>query len=232
MTGDPASRVTLIDEPTYSFGSADNIRRYDTEVDLTGGYTPSSIHGVIVDGRPTMVIGDAGGTSRVHDHSVLIDGDHVYVVVGAHVVKFTLGNPQPDWTLKTDGATCFGIYRDRGHDALISHGELEIARFSRDGDIIWSAGEADIFSEGFALLDDCIETIDFDGRQYHFDYATGKPTRHNKASHHNPLPAPSRFSLVTTTLNLSRSLAPGSGCVDFDVDMAEDLSSGRSSFLA
>lgn len=39
----------------------------------------------------------------------------------------------------------------------------------------------------------------------------------NKASHHNPLPVPSRIRRVATTLNLSRSRAPGSGCVDFDV---------------
>ena len=190
MTVNPASRVTLINEPVYSFGSADNVRRYNTEVDLTDGCQPSSIHGLTVDGRPTMVIADSGGASGVHEHSLLIHDTRVYVAVGAHVVCFTLGNSSPDWTLKTDEATCFGVHYSRQHDALISHGELEIARFSPDGRILWSAGGADIFSEGFALLDESIEAVDFDGRRYSFDYATGESKRHNKASHHNPLPAP------------------------------------------
>jgi len=187
---DSASRVMLIDEPSYSFGSADNSRRYDTEVDLTGGCRPSSIHGVIIDGRPAMVIGDAGGASGVHEHSLLIHDSRVYVAVGAHVVSFTLGKPEPDWTLKTDEATCFGVHYSREHNALISHGELEIARFSPDGLMLWSSGGADIFSEGFTLLDDCIEAVDFDGRRYYFDYATGNPTRHNRVPGSDSLPGP------------------------------------------
>jgi hypothetical protein len=174
MRRDSASRVQLVNEPTYSFGSADNTRCYDTEVDLTGDCQPSSIHGVIVDDRPTMVIGDAGGASGVHAHSLLVLDSCVYVAVGAHVVCFTQGNQRPNWTLKVDGATCFGVYYDSKHDAFISHGELSICRFSKDGEIIWSEGGADIFSEGFAILDGHIAAIDFDHRVYHFDYLTGQ----------------------------------------------------------
>ena len=180
---DPASRVQIVNEPGYSFGSADNSRRYVTEVDLTDGYRPSSVHGVIVDDRPTLVIGDAGGASGVHDHSLLILDSRAFVAVGAHVVCFTIGNLRHDWALKTDGATCFGVYYDRDHDALISHGELSICRFSREGEIIWSAGGADIFSEGFSMLPEHIEAIDFDHRVYHFDYRTGQTKKHNKPAH-------------------------------------------------
>jgi hypothetical protein len=51
-------------------------------------------------------------------------------------------------------ATCFGVHYDRDHDALISHGEPSICRFSVEGAIFWSAGGADIFTEGFSLLPD------------------------------------------------------------------------------
>lgn len=181
MTRDLAARVKLVNEPTYSFGSADNPRRYDTEIDLTGGCQASSIHGLIIDDRPTLIIGDSGGASGVHEHSLLFLDSQIYVAVGAHVVCLTLGSEHPDWTLEIDEATCFGLYYAPEHDALISHGELEIARFSRDGKILWSEGGADIFSEGISLHGDCIEAIDFDRRSYFFDYATGKSTRHNKA---------------------------------------------------
>ena len=186
MTSDPASRVSLINEPAYTFGSADNSRHYDSEVDLTDGCRPSSIHGVIFDGRPVIVIADSGGASGIHEHSLLIHESQAYIAVGAHVVCFTLGNSHPNWKLRIDPATCFGVHYSSAHDALISHGELEIARFSPDGRILWTAGGADIFSERFTLLDDCIEAIDFDGRRYFFDYASGKSTKTQQGASPNP----------------------------------------------
>ncbi len=185
MTSDPASRVQIVDEPSYSFGSADNSRHYDTEVDLTEGCRPSSVHGVIVDDRPIMVIGDAAGASGVHAHSLSVLDSRAFVAVGAHVVCFTLGNQCFDWILKTDEATCFGVYYDNRHDALISHGELSICRFTREGEIVWSQGGADIFSEGFSILPEHIEAIDFDHRVYHFDYLTGQ-TKAQQVSDANP----------------------------------------------
>ncbi|BCX48689.1 conserved hypothetical protein [Haloferula helveola] len=135
-----------------------------------------------------MVIGDSGGASGVHEHSLLLLESRVYIAVGAHIVCLTLGNQEPDWTLEIDDATCFGLYYAPEHDALISHGELDIARFSRSGEVLWSEGGADIFSEGVLLHDDCIEAVDFNHRSYFFDYATGESTRHNKAWVGNPLP--------------------------------------------
>lgn len=179
MTRDLANRIKLVNEPTYSFGSTDNSRRYDTEVDLTGGCQASSIHGLIIDDRPTLVVGDSGGASGVHEHSLLLLESRVYIAVGAHIVCLTLGSQKPDWTVEIDEATCFGLYYAEAHDALISHGELEIARFDRDGEVLWSAGGADVFSEGITLHDDSIEAVDFDQQSYFFSYATGESTRHN-----------------------------------------------------
>ena len=116
----------------------------------------------------------------MHAHSLLILDSRAFVAVGAHVVSLTIGNLHPDWALKIDEATCFGVHYDPEHDALISHGELTISRFSRDGEIIWSEGGADIFSEGFSLLPQHVEAIDFDRWVYHFDYVTGESKRHNK----------------------------------------------------
>ena len=167
-------RVQLVDEPTYTFGSADNSRRYDTEVDLTDGYRPSSVHGVIVDERPTIDIGSAGGATGIHDHSLLVLDSHVYVAVGPHVVRFTLGCKNLDWSLKTDDATCFGVYYDGEHRALISHGELSICRFSEDGAVFWSSSGADIFTEGVELQPQFIKVVDFNGQIYQLDYQTGQ----------------------------------------------------------
>lgn len=79
------------------------------------------------------------------------------------------------WCAQVDAATCFGIYFDTQHNALISHGELEIARLLPDGAILWSRSGADIFSEGFSMLPGYVEAIDFNGQTYRFGYETGLP---------------------------------------------------------
>ncbi|RYD24454.1 MAG: hypothetical protein EOP88_00160 [Verrucomicrobiaceae bacterium] len=166
--------VRLVDEACYSFGSADNRCRYPVEVNLSEGFRPSSVLGLLVDDVPTIVVG-SGGTGGGHDDSLLRLGAVIYFVVGRHVCRFSLGMDRLDWTLATDEYACFGIHHCQVHDCLISHGELAICRFSPDGEILWSAGGADIFSEGFALHDDFIEAVDFNGRRYRFDHATGRP---------------------------------------------------------
>ena len=168
-------RVQLVDEWGYVFGSADNARCYPAEFDLSEeGYLPTSIHGVLIDGEPAMVLGDGGGASGVHSHSLVLLGDWVFVAVGRHVVRFTLGSAGLDWILQTDEATCFGVHWSQEHAALISHGELEIARFSEDGELVWSSGGADIFTEGLEIKDRGVEAVDFYGRRYVFDVSTGQ----------------------------------------------------------
>lgn len=170
MNLDVARRVRLKNESNYSFGSTDNVQRYPSEVDLTGGCQPSSIHGIFVDDEPVMVVADSGGASGIHANSFVVVDSQVFVAVGAHVVCFVLGSNTPSWSLRIDDATCFGVYYRREKDALISHGELNICRFTRDGKILWSEGGADIFSEGIELRPDFIEVLDFGRRRYRLPY--------------------------------------------------------------
>lgn len=179
-------RVELVDEPGYRFGSADPTRRYPTEIDLSGGYRPSSVHGLIVDGQPFAVVGSSDGATGVHDHSMVVIGMQVFVAVGAHVIRLTLGNTEPDWAVKVDEATSFGIHHVPEHDALIVHGELSVSRLERTGEILWSEAGADIFTGEFSLGADGVTAIDFNGRAYHFDYRTGE----SSGDLESPLPHP------------------------------------------
>ncbi len=77
------------------------------------------------------------------------------------------------WHKEVDFATCFGVYFSTKHDCLISHGECEIARVSLSGEVVWSSGGADIFSEGFKLHSDYVEAVDFNRMVYRMDIATG-----------------------------------------------------------
>lgn len=119
------------------------------------------------------MIGAGGGCSAVHEHSALEIDDKLYLAVGDSVVCLSLESPRRLlWSVQTDMATCFGIHWAEQQRALISHGELEISRLSTEGVIAWQTSGADIFSEGFRLLSDYVETIDFNGAVYRIDYVT------------------------------------------------------------
>lgn len=169
----PYGLITLLDEPTYSFNSTDNEHSYKHELLLTDE-SITSVHGVKLNGEHILVIGAGGGCTAIHKHSAIVVDDRLYIAVGDQVACLSLEHPdQILWTVKVDTATCFGIYWANQHRVLLSHGELEITRLSVDGGIIWQVSGADIFSEGFSLLTDYIEAVDFDKSVYRFDYVTG-----------------------------------------------------------
>jgi hypothetical protein len=168
----PMGTLQFVNEAGHTFGSVDNVRRYPFSKAPSDGYI-SSTHGVLLNGEPLAVFGNGGGASGIHAHSAVSRDNVVYLAVGSHVVCFEVMPFVLRWEIQADDATCFGIYFCPLKNALLSHGELEIARFSENGEIIWSAGGADIFTEGFTLHVDCIEAIDFNKKKYYFCYEDG-----------------------------------------------------------
>lgn len=120
-----------------------------------------------------VVFGAGGGCSTVHEHSGLVLDSKLYLAVGDRIVCFSPLDQRLAWSSKVDSATCFGIHYNPGRHALLSHGELEIARIDAAGEILWSSSGADIFSEGFWLEDEYVFAFDFEGREYRFSYETG-----------------------------------------------------------
>ena len=169
-----AGLLEVVNEPAYAFDSTDNARTYPIAKNLARGSRPSSVHGVLVDGEPVMVIGAAGGASGVHANSCVALDDLLYLAIGNSVVCLRLNPVEQAWVLQIDEATCFGVHVNLQRRALISHGELSISRFTADGEISWQAYGEDIFSEAIALHQNSIEAVDFNGRTYHFNYDSGQ----------------------------------------------------------
>lgn len=166
--------VRVFDEPTYSVGSQDNVRQYPRYISVADGL-PTSVHGVEINGSLICAIGAAGGCSAIHQRSVAVASDRIFVAVGDHVVCLSLNAPYALlWATRVDDATCFGVYWDEWRQAIFSHGELQIMRLTADGVPAWSASGADVFSEGFSLHEDYVEAVDFDHRVYRFDYECGE----------------------------------------------------------
>lgn len=167
-------RIEIINESGYSFGSRDNPRRYGFELELSGTYLHGAVHGVLIDGVPTAVFGVNGGATAIHDDSLLRRGNRCYLAVGSHVVCFNAAPFEYLWALQADEATCFGVHYSDEADAFISHGELEVSRFTESGQKVWSASGEDIFTGRFVLHRGHVETVDFNGRVYCFDYLDGR----------------------------------------------------------
>jgi len=169
--------VTLLDDPTYTPGSADNGRRYDSEYCLVEEYRPVSQYGLVCNQSEgvthSCILLAGGGASRVHEHSAVIVSGSCFVGVGDMLCALSLPTLNLRWATKVDTATCFGVYYCPQHDCLLSHGELEIARVNLSGQIVWSASGKDIFSEGFRMAGDHVEAIDFNHEVYRIDIATG-----------------------------------------------------------
>jgi hypothetical protein len=170
--------LELIDEPLYSPGSADNVRAYSRNYNFTDvPDRPSSRHGLVLreggNFRHSCILLAGRGASGIHEHSVVTIGDACFVAVGDTLCSLELPSLDLLWHRQVDAATCFGIYYSTKYHCLISHGELEIARVSLSGEVVWRFGGADIFSEGFELRADSIEAVDFNRTVYRMNIETG-----------------------------------------------------------
>ena len=167
------------DIPRYDARSADNACAPEEECFIGDhGYRPSSRHRVLVRQGDSVlasrVLLAGGGASGVHAHSAFVRGDTCFVAGGPFVCALELPTLRLLWHIRADSATCFGVYDAPGYASIISHGELEIARLSYSGQLLWSGSGRDIFSEGFELHEHHAEAIDFSGTHYRFDLEAGQ----------------------------------------------------------
>ena len=160
----------------YDPSSADNVRTYERAYRL--GDSQSSVHGVKVYADEHLIASAVliagGGASGVHERSALVAPSVIYVAIGDHVVCLSLPTLELAWATKTDWATCFGVNAIHGSADVLSHGEVEIARVSNSGRILWSTSGKDIFTGEVSIHDHTVKAVDFEGESYVFDLLTGQ----------------------------------------------------------
>lgn len=184
--------IRIDNDPTFSFGSVDNPHSYDHAYRLDDEpYTPSSLHTVRVvqeDGHvfASCILGSAGGASGVHEHSAIVRADSLLIAVGPFIASLKLPELTLNWKVKTDWATCFGVYHSPENHCYLSHGECDVAGVSYDGAIRWSNSGADIFTNGFSVLQSQATAIDWNNDKYVWDIATGELIRSTANKKINP----------------------------------------------
>jgi hypothetical protein len=174
--------IVLDNDPSYSFGSADNSRTYRFAYCLDGEpkRRPSSQHSVRVlsdDGEElsSCLLAVAGGTTGIHEHSAIAVENNLFVAVGKHAVALRLPSLELAWSREADSISCFGLHYVPAQRCLIAHGELCVSRLSLHGDVEWSESGADIFTGRLVVNDGKVQVDDFEDRRYVWRVETGEP---------------------------------------------------------
>ena len=170
--------IEVLDEPTYKYDSADNNFNYNKHYFSGDGEKYQiSKHGIkilrddlIIDS--CIVIASAGATG-VHQNSSLLDGDQLVVCCCDTVFCLTLPDLNLKWKTRADEATCFQIFKHQND--YIVHGELQITKLNKDGQIKWEFSGADIFvstdnESAFQIESDGILLTDFAKTKYKIDF--------------------------------------------------------------
>ena len=122
----------------------------------------------------SIVLTAGGSVSSLWEKSTLLDGDRLLITCGNEVFCLLLPSLELLWHTQVDMATCFEIVPYQ--DDYITHGEVEISRLNRQGEILWQFSGKDIFVSpiermpSFTLTPKGIELIDFNYESYFIDY--------------------------------------------------------------
>ena len=163
-------QIHLIDEPTYTPGSSDNLHKYGSELFRNSKYQHASAVGVFLGNfdKPdkSIIILGVGGATGVHSNSLCTDGKNCFIAAGDSVFSLRLPSLKQRWANKVDFATCFGVYWIEEEKCLITWGEVDICRFTASGEKQWCVSGMDIFTEKFHYDSEYIEVTDFNSDQY------------------------------------------------------------------
>lgn len=171
--------VEVLNEPTYELGSTNKDFNYEKIFFNDDGqeYYPTSKHGIKIYRDNQVITGSlligSGGATGVYQNSSLIDDNELLICCCDTVFCIALPTLDLKWKTKADWATCFRIFK-QDNDYIV-HGETQISKLDRGGNIKWEFGGADIFvsldnEEVFTIENDGISLIDFSKTKYKINF--------------------------------------------------------------
>ncbi|WP_448702926.1 hypothetical protein ACFGVR_11275 [Mucilaginibacter sp. AW1-3] len=169
-------RIQCINEPAYKVGSMDNTFQYRHIYEEGSEHIPT-MHGVKIYKNEqlinSIIVAAVGGSTAVHETGMLIDNNNLLLCCANYVFCLALPALSLIWKVQADIATCFEIFAIP--DGYIIHGELEITRLDKNGNIVWQTGGNDIFvspdgKNGFTVSEDQIIATDWNNKIYRMDW--------------------------------------------------------------
>jgi hypothetical protein len=172
--------IEIFDEPNYTLNSVDNFREYGN-IYFEGKhhedkFYPTNKQSIIIkefDAEITSaIICEIGGATAVNEKSFIIENDKIWICICNKIYCLIIPSLQLVWYKQIDYVTNFSI--NKFQNDFIVHGELEIIRISKEGEIKWRFGARDIFvslteKNNFKIENDLIKVVDFEGYKYILD---------------------------------------------------------------
>lgn len=169
-------KIEVFNDNSYTFDSTDNIHHYKIEYIGNDSEYRMNQHGIRIFQNEfevsSAIICEHGGGTGIYKNSYIIEDNSILICCGFMIYSLNIPTLELNWKKQLDMATCFGIYEFDGD--FIIHGELEISRVTKTGDVKWQFSGRDIFvtldgKESFQIVGKTIKLIDFENYEYVID---------------------------------------------------------------
>ena len=170
-------RIDIYEDLGFAGGLEDSAIQYDLVYFDKSEYQSPSVYVIKIfqDGAllQSAVIGSIGGGTVIRSSSTIIEDDRLLVCCSDTIYCLSIPDLTLLWRTQADQATCFEIYKYQ--DSYIIHGEFEISRLDKNGNILWQQSGADIFTtlegiDNFSITEKYILATDWENRKYKFDF--------------------------------------------------------------
>ncbi|WP_286752584.1 MULTISPECIES: hypothetical protein [Sphingobacterium] len=163
-------KILIYTDHQYTVESADNLRRYKQVYvdDSRDRYSNVSNIAILVnhgqDEVASAILCDTGVFTGLSESSFIIEESVLYICAGNKLYYLNIPDLTLKWTGQVDHITNFSV--QKLEDDLLVHGELEITRITKLGEIKWRFGGHDIWvnnngHQEVTVLPKSIQLVDF-----------------------------------------------------------------------
>ncbi len=170
-------QIEIYHDETFKKSSTDNLHKYDYVYFDESEYLLPTMFGIKLFKNTQLsksaIVGSTGGGTTNHRNSIIFEQERFLLCCSDTIFCLSIPDLTLLWQTQADQACCFEIFKYQ--DDYIVHGELEISRLDKNGNILWQQSGADIFTtlsgeQDFEITEDFIIATDFENRIYKFDY--------------------------------------------------------------
>jgi len=168
-------KLTILEDDQYTIESADNLRGYDNVYfdNTLSRYQVTAKLAILVNFNneeiTSAILCDIGPYAGLNERTFLIEDEHLYICFTDDLYCFNIPNLALIWKKRVDYCVNHGVQKIQND--LLVHGEFEIIRITKLGEIKWRFGGHDIWvnNNGFpeiTILHDRIKLVDYQSNFY------------------------------------------------------------------
>ena len=176
-----AYKIEIIEDSIYTAHSTDNKYSYDYEYPLSTESFARSISctktviKIYKESKllKSAIICEPYGKTIESESTFVTDNDKIYICAKDMIYSLNILDLSLNWRKRVDYSDCIAIYKLE-NDFLV-HGELDIVRIDREGNIMWRFGSRESWINTSGKLEVTIEEnqirlFDFDSTEYLIDF--------------------------------------------------------------